>query len=62
LSSDPEPRTLGLVDTSASVSLCGLGPDATDTVVVDLLAAWLAEVSAEALIGSPTPDAEEPAG
>jgi hypothetical protein len=42
------------------------GRDATDTVVVDLLAAWLAEVSAEALIASPTPnempDPEEPAG
>jgi hypothetical protein len=49
----PKPRILGLVDATASARLGDLIPDSTDTDVLDLLAVWVAEVSAEATLQGP---------
>ncbi len=54
----PKPRVLGLVDATAPARLGDLRADSTDTDIVDLLAVWLAEVSAEATLQGP---AGEPA-
>ena len=54
----PEPRVLGLVDATAPARLGDLRADPTDTDIADLLAIWLAEVSAEATLQGP---AGEPA-
>lgn len=57
-----EPRVLGLTgDASASARLRDLSPDTTDPEVLDRLAVWLAEVSAEAARRRPIGEAEPPA-
>ena len=43
-----KPRVLRLVDATGPAHLGDLRSDSTDTDLLDLLAVWLAEVSAEA--------------
>jgi hypothetical protein len=49
----PKPRVLGLVDASVSARIGDLRAESMDRKVLDLLAVWLAEVSAEATLQGP---------
>lgn len=46
----PKPRVLGRVDATVAARLGDLRADSQDTEMLDLLAVWLAEVSAEATV------------
>jgi hypothetical protein len=60
-----KPRVLALVDSTAPARLGDLRADSTDNDMLDLLAVWLAEVSAEATVqgsaGEPASTGPEPA-
>jgi len=45
-----KPRVLRLVDSTVATRLGDLRSDSTDNDMLDLLAVWLAEVSAEATV------------
>jgi len=61
----PKPRLLRLVDSTVAARLGDPRADSTDNEMLDLLAVWLADVSAEATLqgsaGEPASTSQEPA-